>query len=156
MEYENKYSSKAVGGTALGLAIGALGLETLRGGNLGGLLGGGGGCGCSEDHVVNRYELSQENEISRLRTEISLRDSNTYAMNQLNNFRNYVDSRFSGIEQQLCQQNVYNATNTAALGCLQGQVAQLMSLSKLIIPSENICPTPMPQYNSWTAPTTTT
>ena len=141
MEYENKYSSKAVGGTALGLAIGALGLETLRGGNLGGLLSGG-GCGCSEDHVVNRYELSQENEISRLRSEISLRDSNTYTMNQLNNFRNYVDSRFSGIDQQLGQQAVYNATNTAALGCLQGQVAQLQALSKLVIPAANICPAP--------------
>ena len=157
MEYENKYASKGVGGAGLGLGIAGTALGLLNGGNLGGLLNGIGNSGCcSEDHYVNRYELSQENEIARLRTEVSLRDSNTYTMNQLNNFRNYVDNRFSGIEQQLCQQNVYNATNTSVIGCIQSQVAQLMSLSKLIIPSENICPTPMPQYNSWTAPTTTT
>jgi hypothetical protein len=31
-----------------------------------------------------------------------------------------------------------------------------MGLTKTIIPAANVCPQPMPQYNSWTAPTTTT
>ena len=137
MEYENKFASKGVGGTGLGLGIAGTALGLLNGGNLGGLFNGNGGC--SEDHYVNRYELAQENEIARLRTEVSLRDSNTYTMNQLNLFRNYVDNRFSGIEQQICQQNVYNATNTAAIGCIQGQIAQLQSLTKIVIPSTNVC-----------------
>jgi hypothetical protein len=38
------------------------------------------------------------------------------------------------------QQAVYNGTNTAALNCLQGQVAQLYSLTKLIVPNGSICP----------------
>ena len=65
----------------------------------------------------------------------------------------YVDGRFNAVEGQICQQNVYNATNTAAIGCIQGQIAQLMSLTKTIVPIDNVCPQPMPQYNSWTAPT---
>ena len=62
MEMENRYASKGVGGTALGLAIGALGVEAMRGG-FNGILGGGGGC-CNEDHVVNRYELSMQQELA--------------------------------------------------------------------------------------------
>ena len=77
MEYENKhFASKGVGGTALGLAIGSLGLQTLNGG-LGGILGGG-SCGCSEDRLINRYELGQESRISELQSQIALRDANTY------------------------------------------------------------------------------
>jgi hypothetical protein len=38
------------------------------------------------------------------------------------------------------QQAVYNGTNTAALNCLQGQVAQLYSLTKLIVPNGSVCP----------------
>jgi hypothetical protein len=38
------------------------------------------------------------------------------------------------------QQAVYNGTNTAALNCLQGQVAQLFALTKLIVPTSSICP----------------
>ena len=46
-------------------------------------------------------------------------------------------------------------TNTATINCISGQIAQLMSLTKTIVPADNVCPAPMPQYNSWTAPTTT-
>ena len=59
------------------------------------------------------------------------------------------------LNDKLCAQAVHNATNDAVLGCLQGQVAQLQGLTKTIVPAANICPTPMPQYNSWTAPTAT-
>jgi hypothetical protein len=38
------------------------------------------------------------------------------------------------------QQAVYNGTNTAALNCMQGQIAQLYSLTKLIVPNTSICP----------------
>ena len=45
---EKSYASKGVGGTALGLSIGAIGVEALRGG-LGGLFGAN---GCHEDRCV--------------------------------------------------------------------------------------------------------
>ena len=44
--------------------------------------------------------------------------------------------------QTLINQNqaVYNGVNTATIQCLQGQVAQLMSLTKLVVPNGSVCP----------------
>ena len=156
MEYENKYASKGVGGAGLGLGIAGTALGLLNGGIPGLFNGGSGSGGCSEDHWVNRYEASQSARIAELETEVKLRDANIYTDQKLGALRDYVDSRFSGVEGQLCQQAVYNATCNSTISCLRGQVEQLMGLSKLIIPSSSICPAPMPQYNSWTAPTATT
>ena len=153
MEYENHYASKGVAGTALGIGIGALGLEALRGG-LGGIFGN--NCGCNEDHTVNRYEATQQARIAELETEVKLRDANTYTDNKFLEFYKYVDGRFGGIEAQICQQNVVNAQVTANLACMQGNIATLMGLTKTVIPITSVCPEPMPQYNSWTAPTATT
>ena len=156
MEMENKYASKGVAGTGLGLAIGALGVEALRGG-FGNILGGNGTvnghCTCSEDHVINRYEASQSARIAELETEVKLRDANIYTDSKIADVYERLSGRINYVEGQIAQQNVYNATNTATLGCISGQIAQLMSLTKTIVPAENICPVPMPQYNSWTAPT---
>jgi hypothetical protein len=68
----------------------------------------------------------------------------------------YVDGRLRGIEAQMCQQAVVNAQVSANLSCLQNTVATLSGLTKTIIPIDNVCPAPMPQFNSWVAPTTTT
>ena len=156
MEYENHYASKGVAGTGLGLGIAGTALGLLANGNgLGGIFGNNHNCnsGCSEDHFVNRYEAAQSARIAELETEVKLRDANTFTMGEMNKLRDYVDGRFSGIEAQICQQSVYNATNTATIGCIANQIAQLQGLTKTVIPSENVCPNPMPQYNSWTAPT---
>ena len=140
MEMENKFASKGVAGTALGLGAGALGVELLRGG-LGGIFGGvnSNGC-CNEDHFVNRYEAAQSARIAELETEVKLRDANTFTMGEMGKLRDYVDARFSNVEAQICQQNVYNATNTAAINCISGQVAQLLSLVKVVIPNSSVCP----------------
>ena len=156
MEYENHYASKGIAGTALGIGIGALGLEVLRGG-VGNILGtNNGNCGCNEDHVVNRYEATQQARIAELETEVKLRDANTFTMGEMNKLRDYVDARFNGIEGQICQQNVVNAQITANISCMQNTLATLTGLTKTVIPITSVCPEPMPQYNSWTAPTATT
>ena len=155
MEYENRYASKGVAGTALGLGAGALGVELLRGG-LGGLFGGGTNCGCSEDHLINRYEASQQARIAELETEVKLRDANTFTMGEMGKLRDYVDARFNSIEGQICQQSVINSQVTANIACMQNNIATLMGLTKTVIPITSVCPEPMPQYNSWTAPTATT
>lgn len=155
MEYENHYSSNAKGN--LGVTLGAIGtgLGVLGGGNLlGGILGGNGGC--SEDHWVNRYEASQSARIAELETEVKLRDANIYTDQKLGSLRDYVDGKFARVEHELCDQRVFNSGTLSNISCLQGQVAQLMGLSKIVIPIDNVCPNPMPQYNSWTAPTATT
>jgi hypothetical protein len=157
MEYENKYASKGVAGAGLGLGIAGTALGLLAGGLNGtGLFNNSANVNCSEDHCINRYEAAQSAKIAELETEVKLRDSNIYTDSKILEVYKYFDGKVNCIENQLADQRVYNATNTAAISCIQGQVAQLASLTKTIIPITNVCPEPMPQYNSWTAPTTTT
>ena len=139
MEYENKYASKGVAGAGLGLGIAGTALGLLNGNGLG-ILGGNGSCGCSEDHYVNRYEATQASRIAELETEVKLRDANTYTDSKILALYQYVDGKFANVESQICQQNVYNATNTATINCISGQIAQLMSLTKLVIPNTSVCP----------------
>ena len=142
MEYENKYASKGIAGTGLGLGIAGTALGLLAGNNgLGGLFGVNNcGNGCSDDHYVNRYEASQSSRIAELETEVKLRDSNIYTDNKILALYQYVDGKIQGIEGQICQQNVYNATNTATINCMSNQIAQLMSLTKLVVPNSSVCP----------------
>lgn len=50
-------------------------------------------------------------------------------------------------------------TTQAKFGCLDGTIANIMgtlgNITKPIVPMSAICPAPMPQYNSWVAPTET-
>ena len=136
----NNFASRGVAGTALGLGAGALGLEVLRGG-LGGLLNANGAnCGCHEDHYVNRYEAAQAARIAELETEVKLRDSNTYTDGKILELYKYVDGKFARVEHELCDQKVFNATQISTISCIQGQVAQLMGLTKLVVPNGSICP----------------
>ena len=144
IEVEKDYASKGVAGAGLGLGIAGTALGLLNNGNLGGILGGWNNCNaaavCSDNMMVNRYEASQSARIAELETEVKLRDANTYTLGEINKVRDYVDRRFERVECQLGQQAVYNATNTAALNCMQGQIAQLMGLTKLVVPNGSICP----------------
>ena len=137
MEYENKYANKGVAGAGLGLGIAGTALGLLNGG-LGGL--GIGGNGCLANHGINRYEAEMSARIAELETEVKLRDANIYTDAKLLDLYKYVDGKFGCIENQLCEQRVYNATNTAAISCIQGQVAQLAALTKLVVPNGSICP----------------
>jgi hypothetical protein len=134
-EYQAGRGTTALG--IIGTVLGSLGVA----GNGGvGLLNMGNGAVCHENMPINRYEAQQSARIAELETEVKLRDANSYTTSHLNAFRDYVDGKFSAVHEELCQQRVYNATNTAALNCLSGQVAQLMALTKLVIPNGSICP----------------
>ena len=139
MEYENKYASKGVGGSGLGLGIAGTALGLLNNGALGGLFGSN-NCNCSEDHYVNRYELGLQQELAAKDSKISLLESNIYVDSKIADVYERLNTKIGGLEAQICQQNVYNATNTATLNCISGQVAQLMSLTKTVIPNGNVCP----------------
>ena len=137
---EMNYSSNGKGN--LGVTLGAVGTGlALLGGN-GGLFNGllGGNAGCHENMPVNRYEAGLQAENAELRTEVKLRDANTYTDGKLNDLRNYVDTRFSVVNDKLCAQAVHNATSDALIGCIQGQVAQLQGLTKLVVPNTSVCP----------------
>lgn len=97
-------------------------------------------CGCESDHNVNRYEAAQSARIAELETEVKLRDANIYTDSKIADVYGRLDAKIGMLEHQLCDQKVYNATNTAAIGCIQSQIAQLMSLTKLVVPNGSVCP----------------
>jgi hypothetical protein len=136
---EMNYASKGVAGAGLGLGIAGTALSVLNGG-LGNILGGNLGMGCGQEHVVNRYEAGQAARIAELETEVKLRDANVYTMSEMGKLRDYVDNKFSHVERELCEQRVFNATAINNISCVQGQVAQLMGLTKLVVPNGSICP----------------
>lgn len=153
-----EYASKGVAGAGLGTGIAGLSLGVLNAlGGAGGLLNvlGGGNAVCSDNMPVSRYDSQKDAEIAELKTEVKLRDANTFTMGELGKLRDYVDAKLAVVNDKLCAQAVHNATNDAVLGCMQGQIAALMGLTKTVIPTTSICPEVMPKYNSWTAPTTT-
>jgi hypothetical protein len=164
MEMEN-FAKKGVAGTALGLSIGSLGWQALNNGVLGNVLGGGRCCDnhgsdaaamiaaasmigargygeCSEDHVVNRYELGLQQELAAKDSKISLLESNIYVDSKIADVYERLNTKIGVIEHELCDQRVYNATNTATVSCLQQQIATLAALTKVVVPITNVCPQP--------------
>ena len=143
MEYQNEYASKGVAGAGLGLGIAGTALGLMNGGGLGNIFGGYGwsrNMGCAEDHFVNRYEAEQSAKIANLETEVKLRDANTYTDQKLLEIYGFVNRKFDCIEHELADQRVYNAVNTATIGCVKNDVAELMALTKRVVPNGSICP----------------
>lgn len=142
MEYTNEFASKGVAGTGLGLGIAGTALGLLNGNGGNGILGGlfGGNSGCSEDHCVNRYELAMQNDLASKDSKIALLESNIYVDSKIADVYERLNNKISAVEGQICQQNVYNATNTATINCLNNQIMQLQSLTKLVIPNTSVCP----------------
>ena len=91
-----------------------------------------GGAACNNDDIETR--------IAELETEVKLRDANFYTLSEMGKLRDYVDGKFAHVEHELCDQRVYNTANTAAINCMQGQIAQVLSLTKLVVPNGSICP----------------
>jgi hypothetical protein len=138
MNVEHKeYASKGVAGSGLGLGIAGTALGLLGGNGLQGLLGGG---GCGNSAVVNRYESDLLSKVSALEADVKLRDANTYTMTKLGELRDYVDAKFYKVEERLCKQGEWNTAQSAALTCMNGQIAQLFALTKLVVPNSSICP----------------
>ncbi len=138
MELDNKYGSKGMTGTALGIAIGSGVISLLNGNGLNGLFGGNGNC--SENHCVNRYELGLQQEIAKKDSQIGLLESNIYTDNKIADVYERLNTKIGAVEAQICQQNVYNATLNSAIGCIQTQIAQLQGLTKVVVPNTSVCP----------------
>jgi hypothetical protein len=149
------FAKKGVAGAGLGLGIAgtALGVLNGNGGILGGLFGN--NCACSENAAVNRYELGMQNDITNRDMEIAYLKGRDAAKTDSLELYKYVDGRFRGIEAQIATQAVVNAQITANISCMQNSIAAMNGLTKTVIPIGNVCPEPMPAYNSWTAPTAT-
>lgn len=163
-----EYSSNGKGN--LGVTLGAIGtgLSVLNGGL--GLMGNGWNNGgfnngygyrCDGHHIdkddLNYVQLisAKDAEIALLRseqnTEIKIADVYERLITKINaNQKEQTDWN--------TQQMVNNAHMSSAIATNANSIADLSRtcerLTKVVIPADNICPRPMPLYNSWTAPTT--
>lgn len=133
-----EFASKGVAGAGLGLGIAGTALGLLNGGA--GLLnlhsGIAGGC-CSENTAVNRYELNLMQEIAGKDARIGLLESQVYVDQKLTDVVKDYTGQINALQ---AQQAVYNATLNGTVSCIQGQIAQLQSLTKLVVPNTSVCP----------------
>ena len=147
-----EFASKGVAGSGLGLGIAGTALGVLNGG-LGNLLGGIGmnANGCNQ--YINRYEMELENKIVNKDSEIALLKSNIYTDQKIADVYERLNTKIGGVESAVNTQAVYNATMNGAINCMQGQIAQLYGLTKLVVPNTSVCPG---WGNITITPTTTT
>ena len=140
-----EYASRAVGnaglttgiiGTALGALNGAGGLDLL---NLGPRRPRDDG-----DIPVTRHDMGLYRELAEKDFKIASLESNKYTDQQIRDLSDKLNARmdmqFGGVQQQLNAQAVWNATQQGLIGCIQGQVAQLQSMTQLVIPNKSVMP----------------
>lgn len=136
-----EYASRAVGnaglatgiiGTALGALNGAGGLDLLNFGPRPRRDEG--------DIPVTRHDMGLYREINEKDFKIASLESNKYTDQRISELTTQMNMRFDGVQQQLGAQAVWNATQQGLIGCIQGQVAQLQSMTQLVIPNKSVMP----------------
>jgi len=139
-----EYASRAVGnaglatgiiGTALGALNSAGGMELLNFGPRGPR-----GPQNEGDIPVTRHDMGLYRELSEKDFKIASLEANKYTDQKIADLTMQMNMRFDGVQQQLNAQSVWNATQQGVLGCLQGQVAQLQSMTQLVIPNRSVMP----------------
>lgn len=134
-----EYASRGVGnaGLATGIVGTALGAINSAGG-IGNILGG--RARSESDQPVTRYEADMMLKLSGKDQEIALLKADKYTDQKITDLAERMDRRFDLVEQQIGQQAVYNATNNGMISCLQNQVAQLQSLTQIVVPNAHVAP----------------
>ena len=134
-----EFASKGVAGSGLGLGIAGTALGVLSGG-LNNLLGGTVQNNCGDNSFITRYELAMENKIVNKDNEIALLKANIYTDQKISEVYERLNAKIGGVESAVNTQVVMNATLTSTIGCIQGQIAQLQGLTKLVVPNSSVCP----------------
>lgn len=148
-------ASKGLGNTALGLGIAGLATSLLGGGFS--LLGMGrnGTTANPNDpdaRFVTKSETNLIQENSTLKTELAIQKSENYTDKKLVEVTQYLDTKLRRVEDKVdankdaqqavnAQQMAYNAAANANIDVLKSQVASLSSVTKLFVPSSNVCQT---------------
>lgn len=151
---EMNYASRSVANAGLTTGIIGTALGVLNGGagllNLGTPV-----MGCHENMPVNRYEMTMSQALAAEQAKVQKLESEKYTDKNILETYKYIDGRLRTIESEICDQKVYNATNTATISCMGGQIASLQGvlngLTKVVIPIGNVCPLPA---TATTTPTT--
>ena len=137
----------------LNTVLGSLGTASFLGLNAGNVLGGMGwngnrcGCGCgygAQDMPISRYEAGMLQELGAKDSKIALLESNIYTDQKLadvyERLNEKINANKAAQDAVNLQQATYNAANTAAIGCMQNQIAQLFGITKLVVPNTSVCP----------------
>lgn len=106
----------------------------------------------SDDRPISRYEAQMMDKLAAKDSEISLLKSNVYTDQKIVDTTAYLMGKINDVASEVrankdaqCEINreqaVYNGVNTATLNCLKGQIAELQSLSELIVPQRKVCNT---------------
>ena len=149
-----EYASHAVGNAGLTTGIIGSALGLMNSGAFNGILGG----GMTANQYATKDDLANAIALAQKDSEIALLKANAVTRQETVDVFERVMTRVNAdkAEQQAinAQQSVYNATANSSIALLNNQVSQLMGLTVMHIPAANVCPEPMPKFNSWTAPTT--
>ena len=130
-----EYASKGVGNA--GLTTGIIGTAL-------GALNGAGGLGIfgsprhESDEYITRFDAGLMRDIEDRDRKIALLEADKYTDKKIADLAEKVNTRINIVEGQIAQQGIWNATQTGLIGSLQGQVAQLQALTKLVVPSSNV------------------
>ena len=131
-----EYASKAVGNAGLATGIVGTALGALGGSNGLNLLG----ARNSEDTAVTRREADMMREIMEKDRQIALLEADKYTDQKIADLAERMNNRFAIVEGQLGQQATWNATQTGLIASLQGQIAQLQAMTKMVIPNSSVMP----------------
>lgn len=143
------YSVTSQGQGTLNTVLSVIGATGALGGGSGGLLGnlfGGGWNNCnSENMAVSRYEAKMQQELAAKDGKIALLESNIYTDQKIADVYERLNNKINANRDEQTainiEQAVYNGTNTAALGCIRGQIAQLQAMTEMVIPQRRVCDT---------------
>lgn len=120
-----EFASRGVGNAGLTTGIIGTALSVLNGG-LGGLgIGWNNGGAGGENTPVNRYELSLQQENASLKSQVALRDANTYSDQKSLALYQYVDGRLRDIESQICAQAVHNQRTEDSFALARQDIASV-------------------------------
>lgn len=154
-----------------GLATGIIGTAGVGLGLLGSMFLGNGGWGMNGYNGFNGYgysnsicraeyagEMNMMQELAKKDAEIQALKCDQKTDAKILDLYRYVEGKFHEQDKKFADQGIWNATNAGGMAGLGAQIHDLERivgrLTKPVIPAENVCPEPMPRFNSWTAPVT--
>ena len=106
----------------------------------------------SDDKPITRNEAKMMQELSAKDSEISLLKADKYTDQKIVETTAYLMGKINEVSAEVrankdaqvavnMEQAVYNGTNTATIGCIKQQIAQLQELSEVVVPQRKVCDT---------------
>lgn len=114
------------GTTALGIIGTTLGGLAVAGAPLlGGMMSRGAAAeaGCSENHLINRYEAGLQARVAELETDKKLLEANTYTDSKSLQLYQYIDGRLRSIEGEIAAQAVTNQRTADSFALAKADLA---------------------------------